>query len=57
MLDHLRLVPITVLQSMVLILIAQPSLCANKSSSSEALPISLPASEFWYVASTVVDFG
>ena len=47
MLDHLRLVPIAVLQSIVLVLTAQPTLGANKSSPSEALPISLQASEYW----------
>ena len=51
---RLHLVTIPLMNCVVSLLLTQPTrtLCDNKSRSLQALPISLPASEFWCVALT-----
>ena len=49
---RLRLVAIPLVDCVVLLLFTKPTrtLSANKSTSLQALPISVPASQLWYVA-------
>ena len=54
MMRRLRLVAIPLMNSVVLLFSTKPTrtLCTNKSTSVQALPISFPPSEYWYVALT-----
>ena len=51
---RLRLITIPLVKCVISVFLTQPTrtLCDNKSKSLQALPISFPPSEFWYVALT-----
>ena len=53
--NQLPLLPSLLVNLVVLLCSTRSTLCVNKSSSFAALPISLPASERWYVALTASD--
>ena len=47
--DHLRLVTISMVNPLVLLFLTTLAFCEDKGNLSEVLPISLPPSQLWYV--------